>query len=209
MVGVDRSPGMLGLAGRRMPGGVVRGDATRLPFAAASVDAVVIVWLLHLLPDPEPVLAEAARVLRPGGVLITTVDKNGGYFAEDSDIARVTADLRQQYAPQAPDDSARVLRWAAERGLRVAYRTVFPAPGRAAAPAGGARRSARNSSPGAPMRRRTSWPTYGDGSPPCRTRTWPARTRSTDWWPSSRDRRKARRRGINQPRQHVRRRTAR
>ncbi|OXY86280.1 class I SAM-dependent methyltransferase [Streptomyces sp. 2R] len=106
VVGVDRSPGMLGPAGRRVPGGVVRGDATRLPFASDAVDAVVIVWLLHLLPRPEPVLAEAARVLRPGGVLITTVDKNDAYFAEDSDIARVTADLRRGYAPHVPDSTA-------------------------------------------------------------------------------------------------------
>ncbi|MFE2421194.1 methyltransferase domain-containing protein [Streptomyces hokutonensis] len=33
------------------------------------MDAVVIVWLPHLLPDPAPVPAEAARVLRPGGTV--------------------------------------------------------------------------------------------------------------------------------------------
>lgn len=129
VVGVDRSPGMLGLAGRRVPGGVVRGDATRLPFASDAVDAVVIVWLLHLLPHPEPVLAEAARVLRPGGVLITTADKNDAYFAEDSDIARVTADLRHQYAPHVPDSITRVLDRATELGLALTARTEFPGTG--------------------------------------------------------------------------------
>ncbi len=80
VLGVDRSPGMLGLAAQRVPKGVVCGDATRLPLASDRVDAVVIVWLLHLLPDAAVVLAEAARVLRPGGVLITTVDKDDAYF---------------------------------------------------------------------------------------------------------------------------------
>lgn len=136
VVGVDRSPGMLSLAARRVPGGVVRGDATRLPFASDAVDAVVIVWLLHLLPDPVPVLAEAARVLRPGGVLITTVDKNDAYFAEDSDIAEATADLRHQYAPQVPDRSARLLRWAAEQGLGTAGQTWFPGTGQGRSPRG-------------------------------------------------------------------------
>ncbi|MFJ9976065.1 class I SAM-dependent methyltransferase [Streptomyces cyaneofuscatus] len=134
VVGVDRSPGMLGLAGRRMPGGVVRGDATGLPFAAASVDAVVIVWLLHLLPDPEPVLAEAARVLRPGGVLITTVDKNDAYFTEDSDIGRITAELRHRYAPQVSDRSARVFAVAADLGLEPTGRTEFPGIGQGRSP---------------------------------------------------------------------------
>ncbi|MEU8033746.1 methyltransferase domain-containing protein [Streptomyces sp. NPDC049099] len=134
VVGVDRSPGMLSLAGKRVPGGVVRGDAMRLPIASNGVDAVVIVWLLHLLPDPASVLAEASRVLRPGGVLITTVDKDDAYFVEDSDIAQVTAELRHQYAPRVPDSSARVLGWAAERGLRLAGRTVFPGTGQGRSP---------------------------------------------------------------------------
>ncbi|MEV6485332.1 class I SAM-dependent methyltransferase [Streptomyces sp. NPDC051576] len=134
VVGVDRSPGMLRLAGQRIPGSVVRGDAMRLPFVSDGVDAVVIVWLLHLLPDPASVLAEAVRVLRPGGVLITTVDKDDAYFVEDSDIAQVTAELRRQYAPRVPDDSAQVLDWAAEHGLGLAARTVFPGTGQGRSP---------------------------------------------------------------------------
>ncbi|MFE2976640.1 class I SAM-dependent methyltransferase [Streptomyces sp. NPDC059258] len=136
VVGVDRSPGMLSLAARRLPGGVVRGDGTRLPFASESVDAVVTVWLLHLLEDAVPVLAEAARVLRPGGVLIATVDKNEALFAVDSDIAEVTADLRRQYTPRASDRSTRVLRWAARHGLEPCGRARFPGTGQGRSPRG-------------------------------------------------------------------------
>ncbi|MEU9992664.1 class I SAM-dependent methyltransferase [Streptomyces sp. NPDC048045] len=134
VVGVDRSRGMLSLAGQRVPGGVVRGDATRRPFASDGVDAVVIVWLLHLLPGPASVLAEAARVLRPGGVLMTTVDKDDAYFVEDSDIAQVTSEVRRQYAPRVPDGCARVLGWAAELGLGLAGQTVFPGTGQGRSP---------------------------------------------------------------------------
>ncbi|MDA3624736.1 class I SAM-dependent methyltransferase [Saccharopolyspora sp. WRP15-2] len=134
VLGVDRSSGMLGLAMTRIPRGVVRADAARLPFASNSVDAVVIVWLLHLLRDPAPVLVEASRVLRPGGVLITTVDKNDAYFVEESDVARVTAELRSQYAPRVRDHRARVLDWAAKRGLGLAGETVFPGVGQGRSP---------------------------------------------------------------------------
>lgn len=51
---------------------VVAGDATAMPFADGRFDAVLCLTMLHHLPDAaaqDRLLAESARVLRPGGVL--------------------------------------------------------------------------------------------------------------------------------------------
>ncbi|MEU3373523.1 class I SAM-dependent methyltransferase [Streptomyces sp. NPDC006660] len=134
VLGVDLSLGMLSLAAQRVPGFVVRGDAMQLPFASDSMDAVIIIWLLQLLPDPAPALAEAVRVLRSSGVLITTVDKNDADFAEDSDIAQVTAELRCQYKARVPDHFARLLTWASGCALRLEGEAVFPGIGQGRSP---------------------------------------------------------------------------
>ena len=44
-----------------------------LPFAEGSMDAVLSASVLEYVPDPGAVLAECARVLRPGGVVVCTV----------------------------------------------------------------------------------------------------------------------------------------
>lgn len=51
----------------------VEGNALRLPFKDESFDAVVSIRFLHLLSrkDEQAVLREMARVLKPGGVLVT------------------------------------------------------------------------------------------------------------------------------------------
>jgi ubiquinone/menaquinone biosynthesis C-methylase UbiE len=50
----------------------LQSPADRLPFAAASFDAVACLEALEFLPSASAALAECLRVLRPGGVLVVT-----------------------------------------------------------------------------------------------------------------------------------------
>ena len=68
-VGMDLSPTALPVA--RAHGVVpVRGDVLRLPFADAVADVVVAGEVLEHVEEPLALLAEACRVLRPGGTLV-------------------------------------------------------------------------------------------------------------------------------------------
>ncbi len=49
---------------------VRRGDAKRLPFADGSFDVVFSNTILHHIEEPVRLLAEARRVLKPGGALL-------------------------------------------------------------------------------------------------------------------------------------------
>ena len=79
-VALDRSASMLAVAAARLPPGwsLVPGDAKRLPFADGSFDLVSACYFLHLLgPDDRiRVLAEIARVLRPGGRVVTVTTES-------------------------------------------------------------------------------------------------------------------------------------
>jgi SAM-dependent methyltransferase len=74
VVGIDFSVPMLAEARRREPAVDFReGDAEALPFPDASFDAVVMSFGLLHLACPDEALAEAYRVLHPGGRLGFTV----------------------------------------------------------------------------------------------------------------------------------------
>ncbi|MDT5013427.1 MAG: demethylmenaquinone methyltransferase / 2-methoxy-6-polyprenyl,4-benzoquinol methylase [Mycobacterium sp.] len=68
-VAADFSVGML-LAGSARPVPKVAADATRLPFADGTFDAVTISFGLRNVVDHEAGLREMARVAKPGGRLV-------------------------------------------------------------------------------------------------------------------------------------------
>lgn len=76
VVALDRSPDFTAAAATVLPGRTVRADAgAGLPVRTGALDAVVSVWWLHTTAKPGAVVAEVARVLRPGGSFATTTDK--------------------------------------------------------------------------------------------------------------------------------------
>ncbi len=71
VIGIDSSPDMLAHARRRVPDGEFHvAELDRLPLPDDSADVIVCSLALVHVPRLEPVLAEFARVLRPGGDLV-------------------------------------------------------------------------------------------------------------------------------------------
>ncbi|MBM3596501.1 MAG: class I SAM-dependent methyltransferase, partial [Alphaproteobacteria bacterium] len=72
---LDRSPEMLQVARARLqdsPAGLVdlvQGDFAMLPFGEGAFDTVLFHQVLHYARDPGAALAEAARVIAPGGTI--------------------------------------------------------------------------------------------------------------------------------------------
>jgi ArsR family transcriptional regulator len=144
VVAVDGSAPMLDAARRRLaPFGNVelrRGELEALPIEDGALDAAVLSLALHLAPEPARVLAEAARVLRPGGRLLivdmmpherTDLSESMGHlwpgFDADSIAAwgRAAGFASSTYHPLAADPAARgptlfaaVLRRASETPTR-------------------------------------------------------------------------------------------
>jgi ubiquinone/menaquinone biosynthesis C-methylase UbiE len=76
LTGLDFAHGMLQQAQQgAQPGAysVLRGDVAKLPFGAINQDVVVCMGLMEYLDDERAVLAEIARVMRPGGTVIITL----------------------------------------------------------------------------------------------------------------------------------------
>ena len=114
----DKSPEMLRLARARLqhlPAGKVdlqQGDFAALPFAGGAFDAVLFHQVLHYAQEPATVLAEAARVTRPGGRIAVVDFAAHGHeelrslhaharlgFADEQMLALLIA---AGYAPDAP-----------------------------------------------------------------------------------------------------------
>jgi SAM-dependent methyltransferase len=133
VTGLDAAPAMARRAAARLPGATLLADSRQLPFPDGVFNAVTTVWLLHLAEGPEAVRAiigECARVLRPGGVYLTTVDKAAAHDV-GSDIDSVLAPRPRR---PAQDHSDQVRAYAAEFGLHPAGTTRFRGHGQGRSP---------------------------------------------------------------------------
>jgi ubiquinone/menaquinone biosynthesis C-methylase UbiE len=73
VVGVDSCPAMLARAAARVPAArLALGSLDRLPFETAAFDLAVCALALTHQPALAPALAELARVVRPGGHVLTS-----------------------------------------------------------------------------------------------------------------------------------------
>jgi SAM-dependent methyltransferase len=101
-VGLDLSRAQLAHGARLLPRSgarvsLVRGDAERLPFRAASFDVVFCDWGAMTFCDPNLTVPEAARVLRPGGRLVFATSSPLRNLAQDRRTGRISPKLRYDY----------------------------------------------------------------------------------------------------------------
>jgi SAM-dependent methyltransferase len=123
VVGFDLSLPMLRRAQQRLGARVANADGYRLPARAGSVANVVMVWVLHLVPEITPMLAEAVRVLAPGGRLATIP---AGGQTEENEIADIVWAMHASLTDHRPrqDAPTAVVEAAEAAGLVLTAQTV-------------------------------------------------------------------------------------
>jgi SAM-dependent methyltransferase len=124
VVGVDRTPGLVqaaaGESGRAEGPRFVVGDVRALPLADGTFDAVVCNHSLNEMRNPRPALSEFARVLQPGGRLVTLMlhpcfyggrDGSGRRIDLDSDRYFSTRRLEQRFSVSGISSPAPAVVW--------------------------------------------------------------------------------------------------
>jgi 2-polyprenyl-6-hydroxyphenyl methylase/3-demethylubiquinone-9 3-methyltransferase len=127
-IGIDLVESALGQAAQH---GVaaVRADVARLPLADGSADVVSAGEILEHVPDLSTVVAEACRVLRPGGTLVldTLADTALARFVAVTVAERVPGTPSGLHDPALFVNRRRLVSLCAQHGVRLALRGIRPA----------------------------------------------------------------------------------
>jgi SAM-dependent methyltransferase len=83
-------------------------DGERIPFESGTFDTVLSIQVLEHTPDPQHLLGEMARVLRPGGLLILSVPFSFRLHEEPHDFYRFTPHALRHMCAKAGLDSIEV-----------------------------------------------------------------------------------------------------
>ena len=103
-VGIERDPEHFERARQLYPWlTILEGDATSLPVPDGCADVVLFLDVLEHLGDPRCAVAEAHRVLRPGGVVVVSVPHRGPQHRLDSlNLYRALRRHRPSWPPLEP-----------------------------------------------------------------------------------------------------------
>ncbi len=118
---LDQSPDQLGRARRKPAIAACRkllGDAERLPFETNTFDRYVSCGSIEYWPDPQRAIADAYRVLRPGGVALIA-----GPLPPRGRLARRLADAWMLFPTEAEYHE-----WFHRAGFKDIEAVVLPAP---------------------------------------------------------------------------------
>ncbi|MFC6158088.1 methyltransferase domain-containing protein [Kribbella jiaozuonensis] len=86
VTGIDADPDAVEAARDRVPGAMFHvAHSDDLPLETGSMDGYRAMRLFHLLEDPAPTIAEAHRVLRPGGRIVVGGQDYGFVMITSSD----------------------------------------------------------------------------------------------------------------------------
>jgi ubiquinone/menaquinone biosynthesis C-methylase UbiE len=79
---------------------VIRGRGEHIPFAGASFDLVVCLWVLEHIESPEVVLREVRRVLRPGGHFVFLTPNLRNPLLLMNRLAKALPQLQRRIVPR-------------------------------------------------------------------------------------------------------------